>query len=541
MRLASVYFGVVGLAVAYRLAAISKDCATALTAAILVSSLAFFLYFLRESRPYALLATLSGLVLWSYWKALSRGGPMPRWRCLALFLTSALLLYTHYFGAFVLAAVGVYHLFLARWRANWWLVTLTAAAAVLTFAAWLPIALPALINTRHDLSNTRFSFLSASYAIAAVFSNGLVFPPLVAGAIVILKRKRLSQSETYITFVAFTAAVLAVATNEFIPFIVDNRLRYLHILAIPIVCSTAIALKYAVSWRMLRPLIIGLWIAACFIYTESDAFGVFSGRRVQDVDRPVHLQDFVYESERVPSQNGIILAYYPIESGAVEKRLRYYRSALSDWDTIVNVWQDKKGAVEILTDESELNTLEGIAANSSALWVIHNPRRTDFESTDVYQSWLTRRYQWCKRLLEKTESVIDVYVKQAIPCDLVTDDAPWRLHYENGTQLANVEYGLSPNELVVYLWWRDTIDGVYSLSLQLFDAQSNKVGQLDAVIAEDPIDIFSFDISALASGEYSLQMIVYDFVSKRSQSGIILDSQQRFERALEIAGFEIGG
>lgn len=132
-------------------------------------------------------------------------------------------------------------------------------------------------------------------------------------------------------------------------------------------------------------------------------------------------------------------------------------------------------------------------------------------------------------------------MKQAIPCDLVTDDAPWRLHYENGTQLANVEYRLSPNELVVYLWWRDTIDGVYSLSLQLFDAQSNKVGQLDAVIAEDPIDIFSFDISALASGEYSLQMIVYDFVSKRSQSGIILDSQQRFERALEIAGFEIGG
>jgi len=386
LRLLSVYFGVVGLAVAYRLAAISKDSATALTAAILVFSLAFFLYFLRESRPYALLAALSGLVLWSYWIALGCGGPMPRWRYLALFLTSALLLYTHYFGAFVLAAVGVYRLFLARWRANWWLITLTAAAAVLTFAAWLPIALPALINPRHDLSSTRLSFLSASYAIAAVFSNGLVFPPLVAGAIVILKRKRLSQSETYITFVAFTAAVLAVATNEFIPFIVDNRLRYLHILAIPIVCSTAIALKYAVSWRMLRPLFICLWIAACFIYTESDAFGVFSGRRVQDVDSPVHLQDFVYESERVPSQNGIILAYYPVESGAVEKRLRYYRSVLSDWETIVNVWHDKEGAVEILTDESELNTLEGIAANSSALWVIHNPRRTDFESTDVYQS-----------------------------------------------------------------------------------------------------------------------------------------------------------
>lgn len=540
LRLASVFFGVIGVAVAYRVAAMSQDRSTALTAALLISFLAFYLYFLLEMRPYALLATWSGLVLWSYWRALSCGGPMPKWRYLALFLTSALLLYTHYFGAFVLAAVGVYHLFLARQRANWWPITLTAAAAVLTFAAWLPVALPALINPRHDLSSTRLSFLSTWYAITAVFSNGLVFPPIVAGAIAFLKRKRLSQSESYVIFVAFTAALLTVATNEFIPFIVDNRLRYLHVLAIPIACSTAIALKYAVGWRLLRLPLIGLWIAACFVYTDSDAFGVYSGRRVQDVDRPVHLQDFVYESERVPGHGGLILAYYPVASGAVEKRLRYYRSVLSNWEYIVNVWQDEAGNIDIVTGRSELNTLDGIAANNSALWVIHNPQRTDFESTDVYQNWLTRRYKRCKRLLDKAESVIDVYVKQTIPCELVTDEAPRRLLYENGTQLANAEHGVSPNELVIYLWWRDTIDGVFSLSLQLFDAGANKVAQLDAVIAEDPIDIYSFDISALPAGEYSLQLIVYDFVSRRSQSGTILESQQRFERELEIARFEIG-
>lgn len=540
LRLASVYFGVIGVAVAYRVAAMSQGRSTALTAALLISFLAFYLYFLLEMRPYALLAMWSGLVLWSYWKALSCGGPIPRWRYLALFLTSALLLYTHYFGAFVVASIGAYHLLLARKRANWWTVALALCAAVLTFVAWLPVALPALINPRHDLSVERLSLLSSLQAIAAVFSNGLLWLPLGAGAFALLRRKQLRKAEVYVISVTCISVLLIVAVNEFVPIVVDYRLRYLHVLAIPIACSTAIALKFVIGWHLLRFPLIGLWVAACYAYTDSDIFGVYSGGRVQDFEQPVHLQDFVYESERVPSQNGIILAFYPVESGAVEKRLRYYRSALSDWDTIVNVWQDKKGDVEILTDESELNTLEGIVANSSALWVIHNPRRTDFESTDVYQNWLTRRYKRCKRLLDKAESVIDVYVEQAIPCDLVTDEAPRRLLYENGTQLANVEHSVSSNELVIYLWWRDTIDGDFSLSLQLFDGHSNKVDQLDAVIADDPIDIYSFDISALASGEYSLQMIVYDFVSKRSQSGIILDSQQRFERALEIAGFEIG-
>ena len=539
LRLASVYFGVIGVAVAYGVAAITNDRSTALTAALLISFLAFYLYFLLEMRPYALLATWSGLVLWSYWRALSRGRPVPRSRYLALFCSAALLTYVHYFGAFILAAIGAYHLLLARKRANWWPVALTVAAAVLTFAAWLPVALPALMDPRHDLSVERLSFLSSLQAIAAAFTNGLLWLPLGAGAFALLRRKRLSPAEVFVLLVTCMSVFLIVVVNEFVPIVVDYRLRYLHVLAIPIACSTAIALKYVYGWQLLRYPLIVFWIVSCYVYTDSDIFGVFSGRRVQDFEQPAHLQDFVYESERVPGQNGIILSYHPVESGAVEKRLRYYRSVLSNWEYIVNVWQDEAGDIEIVTGRSDFNTLEGIAANNSALWVIHNPRRTDFELTDVYQNWLTRRYKRCKRLLEKTESVIEVYVKQAIPCDLVTDDAPRRLLYENGTQLANVEHSVSPNELVIYLWWRDTIDGVYSLSLQLFDAQSNKVGQLDEVIAEDPIDIYSFDISVLASGEYSLQLIVYDFVSKRSQPGIILENQQRFERALEIAGFEI--
>ena len=539
LRLASVYFGVTGVAVAYRVAAISKDRNVALTAAILLSFLAFYLYFLLEMRPYALLATWSGLVLWSYWGALSCGSPVPRWRYLALFFAAALMTYAHYFGAFILIAICAYHLLLARKRANWWPVALTVAAAALTFAAWLPVALPALMNPRHDLSVERLSFLSSLQAIAAVFSNGLLWLPLGAGVFVYLHRKRLSQGELYVIWVTVTAVILVIAVNEFVPIVVDYRMRYLHVLAIPIACSTAIALKYVNCWRLLKYPIIVFWIVTGYAYTDSDIFGVFSGRRVQDFEQPVHLQEFVYESERVPGHNGIILAYHPVESGAVEKRLRYYRSVLSEWKNIVNIWQNETGEIEILSDESDYNTVEGIASKNNALWVIYNPRRSDFESTDLYRNWLTRHFRSCKRYIERAESVVEVYLKHAIPCQLVADEESLRILYENGTQLANAENKFAANELFLFLWWRDTIEAEYSVSLQLFDDQSNKVDQLDAVIAEEPIDVFSFDISGLSEGEYTVQMIVYDFDSKVSQPGQVVASKQRFERALEILRFEI--
>lgn len=540
LRLASVYFGVIGAAVACRLASITKDRATAAIATLLLAFLAFYLYFLLEMRPYALVATMSGLVLWSYWRALSSSGPAPGRRYVVLFLASALLTYAHYFGVFVLASIGAYHLLLARNRANWWLVTIILVAAALAFAAWLPVALPALINPRHDLSNERLSLLSSLGAIGATFSNGLVFPPLVAGAFAVLNRKRLLRSEVYVISFTCFSVLLIVAANELVPIVVDYRLRYLHILAIPMTCATAIGLKYLVGWRVLKIPIIGLWLAACFVYTDSADFGIYSGRRVQDFEETLHLQDFVYQSELVPGHNGIIVGYYPIESGALAKRLRYYRSVLRQWNHIVNIWQNETGEIEILSDESDFNTVEGIAAKNNALWVIHNPQRVDFESTDLYRNWLTRHFRLCKRYIERAESIIDVYVKHAIPCQLVADEEPLAVQYENGTQLANVEHAVMENELVVYLWWRHIIEAEYSLSLQLFDDQANKVGQLDAVISEAPIDVFALDISALSAGEYVMQLIVYNFDTKVSEPGTIVESEERFERALEILRFDIG-
>ncbi len=540
LRLFSVYIGAIGIAVAYRVALLTCDRSLGQTAMILASFTAFYLYFMLEIRPYALHATMSGWVILAYWRVLNQSSRVARRRYLALYLSAALLLYVHYFAAFTLAAIGIYHLLLARKRANWWRITMVLIMAGLSFAPWLPVALPALINPRHDLSDVNLSLVASLHAIAVAFTNGLLLPPFVAGAFAFYQRKRMSQSEKYIVTIAVLAVALIIVTNHLVAFLVEDRLRYVNGLALPILCATAVAFKYVKGWRVLRYLLVVLWIGACLAFIGSETYGAYTGKDIQNRVNSLHWQDFVYEAERLPGHNELILAYYPIETGAVSKVRRYYQSILKDWLHLIVVWQKEDGEVEILSNLTTYNSPENIAANTNAIWVIHNPLRTNLESTDVYTGWLTNEYNLCRRYIEKAESIIDYYVKRAIPCQLITDERPFSIKYENGTWLGNVKHERVAGELKIYLWWRHSLSGMASVSLQVFDDQANKVDQLDAVISREPIDILAFDITTLPAGEYVVNLIVYDFASKVSYSGEIVESQQRFERAVQIAGFTVG-
>ena len=540
LRLLSLYIGTIGVAVAYRVASLTRDRSLGQTALIITSFLAFYLYFMLEIRPYALHATMSGWVILTYWRVLSASNPVARRKYLELYLSAALLLYVHYFAAFTLAAIGIYHLLLARRRANWWSVLMIMILAGFSFAPWLPVAMPALINPRHDLSDVNLSTVASLHAIALVFTNGLLLPPFVAGAFAFYKRKQMSQSEKYIVIIAVLAVVLIIAANQFVAFLVEDRLRYLNGLAIPIACATAIALKYVNGWRVLRFPLVALWIASFFAFSSSETYGALTGKRVQNRDKALHWQDFVYESESLHGHDELILGYYPIESGAVSKVLRYYRSILKQWAYLIVVWQNEEGEIDILSNLTTYDSLSNIAANTNALWVIHNPLRTDFESTEVYSGWLKRDYKLCRRYIEKAESLIDHYVKRAIPCELVTDQQPFAIKYENDTWLGNVKHEREADKLMIYLWWRRSLDGFNSVSLQAFDDQSNRVDQLDAVISGEPIDIFSIDTASLPKGDYIVKLIVYDFATKASYSGEIVNGKQRFERAVQIASFTVG-
>ena len=83
-RLLSVYFGMATVALVYRLALLTRNRQVALSVPVVVSLLAYFVFYSQIARMYSLLPLLCGWILWSYWKVVSSPATVNRWKWLSL-------------------------------------------------------------------------------------------------------------------------------------------------------------------------------------------------------------------------------------------------------------------------------------------------------------------------------------------------------------------------------------------------------------------------------------------------------------------------
>ncbi len=536
-RLLSVYFGMATVAFVYRLALLTRNRQVALSAPIAVSLLAYFVFYSQIARMYSLLPLLCSWILWSYWKVVSAPATVGRWKWLSLFLAAATFLYVHYFGAVVLAAIGLYHLLFVPKNRRWTYVTLVLAVAGLSFTLWLPVVFRGYLRSHDVLEKTVLLFPEALATALRIYSNGLWFLPIVAVAFVMLHWRGISKVEFYMLFVAGTGIFLFLVANEITPILVARRMRYTMVLMAPFCCAMCIGLTRIPGWSLLRFPLLVVWIGSYILFSNSHDLVVYTNRERSEADLVPHYQDFVYESDALPGHNELILSFYPHTIQATEWALWYYQRTLSEWAHVAHVSYDDQGPLVVESSVSTYSSLEAISNNSKGIWVIHNPLLTDLTDMPVYTEWFTQQFQFCKRYVEKSRSVIDYYLKSSIPCDLVTDEQPLNIRYSNGTELGNIVFGLGADTLTVYLWWLQTIDKVYSFSLQIFSDEGNKVRQDDLVISGAPIDIMTFDTADLSAGDYTVKLIVYDFETKDSQPGVVTKDQRLFERDVEVFRF----
>lgn len=537
LRLLSVYFGLLTVAITYRLAASVGNRELGLTAFFVAVFLAYLLYYSHLARMYTVLPMTTGWLLWAYARIMRARRPS-RIAWLTLLMSAALLLYIHYFGIMLLAALGLYHLVVAEKNRRWLKVALILALAGMLFLPWLPVAIDGFPG-RPDVSDTRLPLFDSLLHILRIFSNGLIVIPPVALVAAALRYRRLTPGEVFLCFVAVVTLLLILLSNELAAIFSDWQMRYMSVFVVPFCCALAVGLRQLPGWARLRLPMMALWIAAFAIFYRSDDLLVATGARRQNLERIPHYQDFIYESAHLPGHNELILSIHPDTRITVRKTLDYYRKVLSRWAHIVHISLNEDGEAEIQSGLSTYSTLEAIAANAKGIWLTYNPQQTEFSAMLTFTSWLTERYERCKRYLERPDNVVDYYLIRAFPCALITDPKPFTVHYAGGTQLANYKAQRSSQSLDFYFWWGRTIGEDYSLSLQVFDDDNNKVRQLDAVISGEPLDHFAFDISQLPPGEYAVILIVYDFVSKASQSGEVVAEQRRFDRDIELLRFTV--
>ena len=537
LRLFSIFCGLLSIAFSWRLASITGDRDTATVAATLTAFLAFLIFYHQLVRMYSLLTLLVAVVAWAYWRVISAAEAPSAWRLATLVVSAAALIYVHYYGMVVLIAIGLYHIMFAAKDRRWLDVCAAMIAAGLLFAPWLPVVFRGW--TELKIPSENLSLLESAATVARVYANGLAPILVLAAAACLARYKRLGPAQRYLLFLALSIFLMIIALNEVTPVLAARRLRYTVILAVPLSCAIAIGFTLLPGRRFALPALVILWILACIAYTDSAELKKYTNRDYQNSDAVPSYQDFHYNAASLPSRNALILSFHPDSTVDDYKVLAYYRWLLSDWAHVAHITTDASGGVVIQSGLTTYSSRDAIVGNSNSIWVIHNPQQTDLNSLDVYRDWFAQNFRMCRRFIDTQRSVIAYYLKIPIPCSLVADERALEIKYANGAWLGNAELAQSGDRLAIYLWWLHRDETELAYSLQAFDDRKDKVLQLDAFISGDPIDAQSLDLSDLPAGAYSLDLIVYDRQSGASQSGTVVKANRYFERAVELAKFEV--
>ena len=253
------------------------------------------------------------------------------------------------------------------------------------------------------------------------------------------------------------------------------------------------------------------------------------------VDIAALYRDFYFEAALAPRFESL-LSVHPTDQIA-ENALRYFSRPTWGWKSLNHITIDANGESHIQSSDSAVGSLDDMLALNPALWLLRDPLQDGMSG--AFATWLDDHYHLCQRAAESDSLAVDHYLRRPIPCGLVNADEPLAAHYDAGGRLMHVEHVIDSGTLSIYLWWADIRSGEDAYSIQLFDADGEKAGQIDAMMAREPVAAHSIDISALPPGEYRAALILYDYVSRSSYGGVILATNKRFDRALEVARFVI--
>ena len=537
LRLLSLLFAMLALAFSYRLALATAGDGAALDAVILTAFLAHFLYFSLEVRMYSLLPLLTVWVAWAYWRvAVSRAEA--RWRhWVALLIGSAAIINVHYFGFLMLAALCLYHLLFAPKERAWLKVPAVMMAAGLFFLPWLPVALSSL-SARSIPDHDVLSLSQALPAILSVYSNGLILPWLLAAGLLIFRFRRLDAGQRYIAVIAFALLGILLCANEFADLIIARRLRYTIVLMLLWNCALAAGLQLLPKWKWLRVPALALWILACLLYSNSEDMLLYTNRLADGQIKVPPFQHLLYEPTIAVRQRDFAVSVHA-DTPLQFKQFDFYAGKLGRFFALIHLWRNEDGEVESQYNDTRYSRLEDLVDWRFPIWLVYNPAQTNFEAMPIYSESVEPHFQRCKRYVDMDDAIVDLFLAKGILCDLFTAEQPLGLVYEGGNQLENIALEATAGELRVAFLWANMVQGEYAFSIQLFD-EGGPVGlQMDDVIAGEPARSYALDISALPAGDYRVNLIVYDYVTGKSQGGFFAASEQPFQREVEVARFSL--
>lgn len=274
LRIPSVIFGVLTIAILYKITAELFNRKIALTSSLILATSQFHIYYSQELRMYSLLGLITTLAMWTFYKK--------KWFWLTLF--NILGLYTNYMFTLILASQVVWLIY--RYKRDFDILKKWTMSLLLTtffYLPWVPNLLKQwnasknLINTLplwNELSSLPFwklpiqIFLKFTLGRIDFYSKyfyGLIFGILVIfyGYIILHLRNRLNEKTRFVLNWFMIPLIMSMLMSFFIPISGVWRLIFL---LMPFTILIAVSLSFIRYFRLFLMLIVGINFVAIFLY-----------------------------------------------------------------------------------------------------------------------------------------------------------------------------------------------------------------------------------------------------------------------------------
>ena len=506
-RVLGVFYGLLSIAVTYRLARDFVAPAAAIIAILILASNAFSNFYIAHVRMYMLLLLMAGVGLWLYLRLTEKVSVIKRSDYLAMGLAVFFFLSVHAFGAVFLLTLAIYHLLFVPRGRRWLALVITGAAASLCAAPWyVSVATRGISHSLSDWSAESSSSWDTLSTWLTLLTNGepLLLALSIAGlALAVRNRRRLPRS---IVLLVIIQTLLVGVLNVNGQYIATTNLRYLLPGFLLYALLMSAGLYYLYSARRLLGILAALWLIAGISFQAATAWKPYiAGRSHAFRDPPWQ----VIEGMAANRQPRPLVIKYQTSSGLLEFGVRIpYTQKQHYFD---------RQELELMSFDSP-RLLESFVNNNAIvqprIWILYNRNTliTD-EIGGFNMSMLHLEYDFCKTTPLGTSWTLLAYSWKLLECDDIEHTPKSR----NGLidhHFYTAELRDEGSELYFAEAWYALADfprDNFAMSYQLISADWDNVAQLDLpFVHEGRMHRFYIDISDVSPGAYRLMAIVYD-------------------------------
>ena len=534
LRVPALFFALLAVAGVYRLGRDHIAPQVGLFAALVMAVSAMFIYFGHEIRMYTMIPALTAFFVWHYLRVVHRPQAPSRLAWAGLLLGGMALMYTHYYAALPLAAVGIYHLLFVQKNKRWWPVLVVLVVIALSFAPWLPVLVDGFTDVserRSDLRTDALNPVQVLDAVASLFGNGLapLFVIVIAFGAIAYKRDR-----RRIWLLALILLALLMIANLAIGMITERRTRYLISLWPLLAVLAGLGLsEIERRWRYVGRAALGVWLITGVVMTFNPAF-------LAHIDGPRHITRYPPLREMVGAlageagDNDLIVGFARTADIYTLYKINtigeYYLGDLSvDYQFIgIDDWRAP-------TPAEQKQALRDAMRQRLYLWLAYEQDKIPAETVDEYRTLLDEHYQRCATLVDEPHLRIERYDRDDTGC-LPQQPPQTPIAQFGGITLADLQVLPQDDGTVALIaGWLvdDTVPPeTYSVSFKIRRVgDENFVAQADYGVRDVGFgwQLASIPTADLPEGDYEITATIYNWRTGEIVAGTLNGSSETGE------------